>query len=170
MNLTSLENKLFGFITSFTAPLSSQDLEQILSNYWSDEFTLNIESPQSFRLRSNENIGTVAREEINRHPDTIALNCEWEMNSNDVVFRFYAPAPTNLKWLIVAVLAFSVFFLITQVLAGLFLMVSTPIVFFWFKGVYHHQYKTMVKYFKQDIFKYLLFKQKGFDYFTRKSH
>ncbi len=148
--------------------LSKSEFEHVLSNYKNDDFNLIRLNQTSFKLTASESIGTANVNEISA--DDISLKCDFEFKQEGTIeLRFSYRGSSKHALLTLVFLVIIPFVLATDTWAGVLLFALTIIIFFWFRGLYHHQQKNMIKYFLLDIKKYKYFKVKGYDYFSKKN-
>ncbi len=161
-------DRILGYRETLSVRLSETELEHILAHYFNDDFTLVQQDSNNFMFIANMSVGTAMRNEI--QGGDIILNCQIEREDDTVNFNFSAPGQRGLLF-ITAVLFLISFSIITkEIWVGALVFLLSIAVFFWFRAVIHHQQKTILKYFKEDLKKFRHFKNKGFDYFSRKSH
>jgi hypothetical protein len=155
-----------GLKQRFSISLSDADWQHILLKYHNDDFKLIPLDTSHFKLVANESIGTVSTNQSGNGED-ISLNCHLVKTSEQYAFYFSAPISGRLLFMSAILLFMSPFIMQKDLQAGLLCILLSGIVFFWFRWVYQHQQKTMVRFFHDDLNKYLHFKAKGYDYFSR---
>lgn len=156
---------MLGFKKTISIELNEPDLEHILANYKNDDFQLEQIDDNHFGLYASESVGTMTMNDA--HAESIKLTCTINRLWDRIEFHFQAPGSSQLFLIVTGMLAIVPFILFKDFSAALLLFVLAFIVFFWFRWVYHHQQKTMIKYFLADIKKYQHFKIKGYYYFSK---
>ena len=155
-----------GLKQRFSISLSDADWQHILLKYHNDDFKLIPLDASHFKLVANESIGTVSTSQSGSGEE-IALNCHLVKTPGQIEFSFSSPISGRLMLMSSILLFMSPFIMQKDLQAGLISILLSGIVFFWFRAVYQHQQKTMIRFFCGDLKKFLHFKAKGYDYFSR---
>jgi hypothetical protein len=156
-----------GLKQRFSISLSDADWQHILLKYHNDDFKLIPLDASHFKLVASESVGTVSTNQSG-NGEEISLNCHLVKTSEQYVFNFSAPISERLLFMSAILLFMSPFIMQQDLQAGLLCILLSGIVFFWFRAVYQHQQKSMIRFFHIDLKKYLHFKAKGHDYFSRR--
>jgi hypothetical protein len=164
--IQNIFKKLFGFQKSITLHLSPDDLKYILSNYSHDDFELKKVEESSFKLLAINTLGTATFN--NGGIESIHLSCQFKRMNDSIEFTFETEGSLLMAILNLGVIGTALFLLLSGVWEGIILLFFGLLSFFWFRWLLNHQRNMMVNHFEQDIKKYLYFKQKGYNYFSRK--